>query len=310
MQQRLGERLTEFMRVYLMTGGSDVVRGQIYSSLKGKMASEPDNSVASAIEHMETLSAHYAKLQTPDLEPSTDLKVRLTTLMRWEAATSHPLLLLCYEQYANGKLAEAEFSEVLEIIESFIVRRAICNVPTNQLKKIFLALTKEVTGSGTAAAIARNLVGGQAGRRWPKDIEFREAWAKYSLYANLERCRVVLEALEKAAGHKEPASLGQATVEHVMPQTLTPEWEQELGIGAAQSVHEQLIDTVGNLTFSAYNSELSNLPFSKKKDHYRKSNYMLNKYFESVATWDKTAILLRAEKLADIAVRIWPRRVD
>ncbi len=99
--------------------------------------------------------------------------------------------------------------------------------------------------------------------------------------------------LEKAAGHKEPASLAQATVEHVMPQTLTPEWEQELGIGVAQTVHEQLIDTVGNLTFSAYNAQLSNSSFSTKKDHYRQSNYVLNKYFESIATWDKAAILLR-----------------
>lgn len=307
MQNRLGDSLTEFMRVYLMQAGSDVVRGEIYYSLKRRMSSVPDEAVTAEIEHIESASAHYAKFLNPELERNGRLKARLIALLRWEAATSHPLLLSCYTKFGAGLITDDELDEVLQIIESFIIRRAICNVPTNQLKKIFLSLTKEVIGPGTSAALAKNLSGGHVGRRWPTDEEFRKAWDTYPLYANLERCRVVLESLENAHPHKEPASLENATVEHIMPQTLTVEWEQELGGNDVAVTHARLLDTVGNLTLSAYNSELSNSSFAEKKKVYAKSNYALNRYFDDLSKWDEKAILARTAYLAEMTIKRWPR---
>jgi hypothetical protein len=307
MQKRLGDSLTEFMRVYLMRAGNDVVRGEIYSSLKRRMSSVPDDAVAAEIESIAYASEHYAKFLNPELESNRSIRARLTTLLRWEAATSHPLLLLCYGKYGANMISAEEFGDLLKVVESFVIRRAVCNVPTNQLKKIFLSLTKEVNGPGTSSAIAKNLSGGQAGRRWPTDDEFRKAWDTFQLYANLGRCRVVLESLENAHAHKEPASLQNSTVEHVMPQTLTPQWEAELGNNEASTIHARLLDTVGNLTLSAYNSELSNLAFAEKKKVYATSNYVLNQYFDGALKWDEQAILTRAAYLADTAVKIWPR---
>ena len=52
----------------------------------------------------------------------------------------------------------------------------------------------------------------------------------------------MLERLEESFDHKEPAKLSIAQIEHVMPQTLTPEWVEELG-GDAPKHHARLLHT-------------------------------------------------------------------
>ncbi len=309
MQTRLGDSLTEFMRVYLMQAGADVVKGDIYAALKRKMANVVDNKVADEIAAMNAASVEYAKFLTPDLlEQRPSIRRHLRTLQRWEAATAHPLLLRCFCENAEGRIGTGVLEKILSTVESFIIRRAVCEVPTNQLKKTFLSLVRHVEGAGTADAIESELAAGKLGRRWPKDAEFEESWRTYPIYAasNIERCRVILEALEASAGHKEQASFAQATIEHVMPQTLTEEWHVELG-EAFEDVHEKLIDTIGNLTLTGYNSTLSNSPFSTKKTHFADSNFTLNGWFENVARWDEAAILTRADALATKALKLWSR---
>ena len=308
MQGRLGDSLTEFMRVYLMQSGSDVVKGEIYAALKRRMSAVADGDVAGEIATMDEASVEYAKLLHPQQEARPRIQKRLKTLNRWEAATTHPFLLLCFRENKAGHLAEGELENILGSVESFVIRRAVCEVATNQLKKIFLSLVREVKGDGTAAAVDANLSAGQLGRRWPKDAEFQEAWRTYPIYAtsNLERCRVILEALEEAAGHKEPATYGQASVEHVMPQTLTDEWKAELGADF-EEVYSRRNDTIGNLTLTGYNSTLSNSPFSAKRALFAQSNFTLNRYFADVARWDEDALVRRADALASAAFKLWPR---
>ena len=68
---------------------------------------------------------------------------------------------------------------------------------------------------------------------------------------------IMLEILECYFGHKEAPSFEKAEIEHIMPQTLTEEWKSELGEDWQQK-HDLYLHTLGNLTLTAYNSELSN----------------------------------------------------
>lgn len=75
----------------------------------------------------------------------------------------------------------------------------------------------------------------------------------------------------------------------------------------AEDVHKRWLHTVGNLTLTAYNAELSNKNFSEKLTNMRHSCLALNRYFQNVETWDEQAIQSRGEYLADIAIKVWPR---
>jgi hypothetical protein len=227
-------------------------------------------------------------------------------LLKWEVTTSYPLTLKLYEAYARNEITREGFNECLHNIESFVVRRIVCAVPTNQLKRIFLQAAKDFTVTNTLAWLREYLSSGTAGRRWPRDDEFKQAWLRYNMYSVPRRCKLILDALEMSYGHKEPAVLDSATIEHVMPQTLTEEWRNMLAAdgGDPDKVY-LLIDTIGNLTITAYNPELSNLGFPEKKKIYASSHYSLNGWFAACQVWSAQQIEERAGDLWERAKEIW-----
>ena len=70
--------------------------------------------------------------------------------------------------------------------------------------------------------------------------------------------------------------------------------------------HEQYKNRIGNLTLTAYNSEMSQKLFSEKKKHVDFSRLCLNKYFEYIEEWNRKEIEIRGEKLFKLAIQIWP----
>jgi hypothetical protein len=107
--------------------------------------------------------------------------------------------------------------------------------------------------------------------------------------------------------HKEPVDLTMVTVEHILPQTLTPEWEIELDVNPkdAQEVHQRLLHTIGNLTLTAYNSELGNISFSEKKLKLANTHIELNRLILEREKWRGLEIVMRAGELLKLANKIW-----
>ena len=66
---------------------------------------------------------------------------------------------------------------------------------------------------------------------------------------------------------KERVDVDSYTIEHVMPQNpdLSPEWQEELG-PEWKTVQERWLHTIGNLTLTGYNSELSDRPVQREAD--------------------------------------------
>jgi hypothetical protein len=142
---------------------------------------------------------------------------------------------------------------------------------------------------------------------YPKDFEFIARFKDTNFYGagdRREKTKFVLETLEESYDHKESPSFTNLTIEHIMPQTLDEWWQHHLG-ETWQETFDQYLDTIGNLTLTAYNSELSNDQFSKKQVTYNDSHLELNKYFSALTQWTATEIQIRAEFLALRATEIW-----
>jgi hypothetical protein len=140
-------------------------------------------------------------------------------------------------------------------------------------------------------------------RGWPDDQQFMNAFVQFPLYQRGYK-HEVLTALERARGHKEPADLSAAQVEHVMPQTLNPEWTRMLA-AEAERIHAEDLHRPGNLTLSAYNQELWNHPFATKRRRYAQSNIVLTRELADYATWGEMEIDKRGHQLASEAAAIW-----
>lgn len=305
MEERLGENITEFLRHYAMKGGDNVYQRGIYAATKAllKGMSEPTDVEAELV-RMANFSSIYASLLDPSLERTPSLRKRLSNLKSLDVGTSYPLLLRLCEARNNGEISIDDLEECLGLIESFVVRRAVCVVPTNALNKLFLQWARQFPRADHVAWLHASMSAGAGGRRFPNDAEFGENFRNFSQYGR-GYTRYILLRLEEAFGHKERVDLNSATIEHVMPQTMTTEWENEIG-PQAESVHTRLKDTFGNLSLTAYNTELGNLPFREKKAKLANTHIELNRFVLEQERWDEDAITKRAEAMFAAAVSLWP----
>lgn len=303
MQTALSENLTEYIRHYLMRSGSIIKQGDVYYALKENI------STTNAIDYLKELkkfSIYYQRLIYPEFEPDIELQKYLRRLNRIEVTTAYPLLLNFYSNYAESKISKSEFVSILKTLENYLIRRFVCNVPTNQLNKIFPTIYPQI-----AAKYSDNINEGfktvLQGRGYPKDNEFYLRFRETKFYGGGDRViktKLILETLEEKYAHKEQVPFDNLSVEHVMPQTLSVWWQNELG-NDWEETHDLFLHTIGNLSLTAYNTELSNDDFPIKKQRLNESHLEINKYFNALTTWTRADIEQRAEVLAKQALEIW-----
>lgn len=303
MDQGLGSDLTEYIRHYLMREGSLIKQSDVYYALKDNV------TVSNAEEYMVQLykySIYYQRLLKPDLEPELSLRKCLERLKKLEVTTTYPFLLSIYGEYDNSGINLSDFTAILETLENFLIRRFVCSVPTNQLNKIFPVLYPQLKQKYPRQFLVgvREIL---QSKGYPKDNEFYHRFKEAKFYGGGDRqnkTKFILESIEENYNHKESVLLDQLTIEHVMPQTLSDWWRTHLG-DECDEVHELYLHTIGNLTLTGYNSELSNSEFNLKRKILIESNLELNKYFTNVSKWTNVEIEHRSDAIAKNALSIW-----
>ncbi len=303
MQTALGENLTEFIRHFLMRNGNIIKQGDVYYALKESVST---TNATEYLSELKNFSVYYQRLIYPELEPEIKLQKYFRRLNRIEVTTAYPLLLNFYSNYADKKISRDEFVTILETLENYLIRRFVCNVPSNQLNKIFPVVYPQIL-SKHPDNIVQGFKNVLQGRGYPKDNEFYLRFRETKFYGGGDRqikTKLILETLEENFAHKERVPFDNLTIEHIMPQTLSEWWQNELG-KEWEETHDLFLHTIGNLTLTAYNTELSNDGFPTKKITFNKSHLGLNKYFADIPHWTRNEIEQRAEKLAQQALELW-----
>jgi hypothetical protein len=305
MQDMLGEKLTDFIRHFLMRSTTTQIKkgNDVYYTLKDNVSTE---NVIDYLSDLLRFSSFYNKLINPENEDNILIRKYLLRLNRIEVTTAYPLLLNFYEKYSNFEITPENFVKILQILENFLIRRFVCNIPTNQLNKIFPSIYPSLPSKYPDDLIT-GLKAILQTKGYPKNEEFKMRLKDSKLYGggdSIRKTKLILESIEESYNHKEIISFDKVTIEHIMPQTLDEDWQKELG-EKWQLIYEIYRHNIGNLTLTGYNSELSNYSFAKKRMEYLQSHLDMNKYFENVESWNEKAIEKRAEDLSNIAVKIW-----
>ena len=303
MQTALSDSLTEYIRHFLMKDGGIIKQSDVYYALKERVS---PNNATEYLKELQQFSVYYQRLVYPDFEPDEDLRKYFLRLNRIEVTTAYPLLLNLYGHYADNKISKTDFVAILKNLENYLIRRFVCNVATNQLNKIFSAVIPQLT-EGYSDNLAEGIKTLLQSKGYPKDNEFYTCFKETKFYGSGDRqikTKLILETLEENFAHKEAVSFDNLTIEHVMPQTLSEWWQNHLGEDW-EEIHELSLHTIGNLTLTAYNTEMSNDEFTTKKRLYNESHLELNKYFSPLSSWKLTDIEERAEALAKQALETW-----
>ncbi len=230
-----------------------------------------------------------------------------------------PLTMPLLGEVKAETVTEEDFTEVVGILDSYLFRRFISGVPTHGLNKIFATLYSEIhrlrgQGDRFSDVLAYSLRRRTASGRFPTDDEFKDSFATRNLY-NIkgENRSYLFECLENnwsndthdIAKALESQSI---SIEHIMPQTLTTAWRQDLGPDS-EEIHATWCNRIGNLTVTGYNSSYSNSAFAdkKKRDNgFDASPYRLNALLKSSDVWMVTQLEERTRELTGIALKYWP----
>lgn len=255
-----------------------------------------------------TYAKYYACIDLLQ-ENDDELKLYWQEFKKLDSHVVYPFLLKLYDDYSRQILIKEDFKKILQVVISYLWRRAICEIPTNSLSKTFATLYQAVDKDDYVNSVIKAFVFKSSYKRFPSDYEVREKLQTKDIY-HFRLRKYLLEALENYY-HKEPIDLNTAnyTIEHIMPQNIEHNlsWQQMLGEDW-QEVHSLYLHTLGNLTITGYNAEMSNKSFVEKvngESGFKHSHLKLNESIAQSDVWNKKAIQRRTNILTDIILKIW-----
>ncbi len=238
-------------------------------------------------------------------EANKDLNKALGFLVDLEMDVIYPLLLELYSDYSDKVLSKDDFRSSIYLIESYICRRAVCGLGTNSLNKVFPSFTKHIQKDEYFKSLKAHFGYLTEKQKFPNNDEFKNLFIKIDFY-KFQKNGYFFERLENFDTN-EPVNTKGLTVEHIMPQKLTEEWERDLGENFKE-IHDKYLHTIGNLTKTGYNTEYSNKSFQEKRDMekgFKDSPLRLNQGLRDLESFGEEEIKKRANDLADLALKIW-----
>ena len=239
-------------------------------------------------------------------------------LNRLETTVTRPFFLEVLKLYDENKLDISELTEIFLFTENYLFRRTICDLPGNMLNKIFYMLHREITryegnDVGYVEKFKYALLSKKDRARFPDDDEFAERFTGRQIYQMNSKNKIyIMERLENYSTLEDKDVYGHCddgtySIEHIMPQHLTPAWIKALGEDY-EEIHEMWLHRIANLTLTAYNSKYSNSTFEEKKfmkNGFEDSGIRMNTYIAKKDKWTLAELEERNQYLMGRALEIW-----
>ncbi len=300
-------KISDFVRDYLtMKTGRIPVKNNVYNEFKGYIKNDNVIDEEGVLEDLLIYSKYYSWFLLCK-SPYALINDLLQQIQQLKSTVIYPILLFVFEDcFEYNTIDINELIDILKVFISYLYRRMACGYATNALNKVFAAFPNDLKKiiKGTYKEKVLEILTNKTGTAiFPRNEEFKSAFINKNFYAT-KLDMYTLYQLEKHK-NKEVVSLNQdITIEHIMPQKLTPIWRRDLG-KKYDEIHLEYLHTIGNLTLTAYNGNLSNKSFKDKKDILINSNIAISRNINNYMEWNESSIKDRAEKMFSIASETW-----
>ncbi|MCQ2696638.1 DUF262 domain-containing protein [Helicobacter pylori] len=304
-QSKKEDLFNKFVRHYLTTKiGKIPNEKRVYEAFK-RYQQERGIETEVLLQDLQKYCGYFCQIAFKK-EADKDLNKALSFLVDLEMDVVYPLLLELYSDYKDGVLSKQDFIPIIALTESYLCRRAVYRPGSGGLNKVFASFTKKINKDQYRESIKAHFLSlEKTTGKFPKDSEFKDSFITIDFY-HFKKNKYFLERLENF-DTKEPVDTQKCNIEHIMPQTLTPEWQRDLGENF-QAIHDKYLHTIGNLTLTGYNTEYSNRSFQEKRDMekgFKQSSLKLNQSLKDLESFGEKEIEKRANDLADFALKIW-----
>ena len=215
----------------------------------------------------------------------------------------YPFVMRLLKEYELGNVSESDTSNSLSVIESFLVRRAICGIEPTGLLVLFRTMWNTVDGKPNSESM-KSAIRKRTTIEWPDDERLKLAIRTRSIYKS-NICNFAIMEYEYSFKADRPSN--PAWIEHVLPQKLTTEWK----IYFSDQEHENLLHTWGNLIplTAEMNKDISQSEYSIKKKFIESGSMFVSarSLVEQHHTWLPSDIAKRTESISEWAITRWPR---
>lgn len=278
--------------------------------------------------------AHYYQQVTEAKLSTAKLSEKMRHICNIETDVTNVFFIQFLKYASANNFSEDEIFKVIDLVENYLARRIVCNVPGNALTQVFCALHKDVLKSieeyssanvvfvnSYSDILTYHIMRRDGNYQLPRDTQFVESIKTRDTYHMLKPFQIFLfERLENSV-HGEYNDVAtdmkkkDATIEHIMPQTLNGDWKAMLGDNY-EEIQDKYLHTFANLTLTGINSELSNKPFEIKRDGkkigneiypgYKNSKYRLTKNVTLCDKWTEIELQNRCNEIVATFLRLYP----
>lgn len=295
--------LDDFFMQYIVYKTSKPVNSrQLYSSFV-KLFKDSGYTQESILEELKYYAEIFGAFVYGSKAYSEKINKYLKSLRLLNQTTCYPFLFHVFDDYHHNVIDEATVEKILHFILSYLLRRLVCGVPSNTLRGLFTYLYNRIFKVSSNKkkyyeSLNKFLFTVSSKDVVPSTAEFERSLQRANIYGNNALCRFLLLDIENGDG-KEVLQAENLTIEHIMPQTLSADWNY-----INPEEHEQYLHTLGNLSVTGYNSELSNKSFKEKQEIIRENSkaVVLNSDVLAKDSWGIVDIQVRAKRLANIVL--------
>lgn len=332
-EQSTENQPTKFLRDYLTIQQQlqrPVRQSNIYYEWKKYMdGHDRKNELVKMLDY-----AHYYQQVTEAKLSTAKLSEKMRHICNIETDVTNVFFIQFLKYASANNLSEDEVFKVVDLVENYLARRIVCNMPSNALTQVFCALHKDVLknieeyssanvelDNSYSDILAYHIMRRDGNYQLPRDMQFVESIKTRDAYHMLKPFQIFLfERLENSV-HGEYNDVAtdmkkkDATIEHIMPQTLNGDWKAMLGDNF-EEIQDKYLHTFANLTLTGINSELSNKPFEIKRDGkiignevypgYKNSKYRLTKSVTSCDKWTEIELQNRCNEIVATFLRLYP----
>ena len=275
-----------------------------------------EDEILDEIKRFARLGTLLRLILDPSREHDPQVREGLKRLVDWGTTTVYPLLLNLLDRREKNELSGSEVRATLDVLTGYLVRRVVIGRATANLNRTLLRSVQDLSNyANPATELQRYLSEGR--KHYATDKEVREAAVTVPFYwhGRASQRKLILKWIDEHLRSKEAINTEGLSVEHVMPQTPTEKWRAMLAQSLdhdeeLDATYSSLLHTIGNLTLSAYNSELGNSPFEVKRELLKNSGVQMNLEIAEHHTWGRTQILDRSARLAELIIEIWPGPIE
>lgn len=237
----------------------------------------------------------------------------------WQVTTAYPVAM----QLLGAGVTAEDRSLLCRLIYSYLVRRALCDLPAKNYNKVFQSIAQHFSTGKVTPAGLKEFFSVRSGPsvKFPSDAELIDGIITKQAYKNAPGGRIkdILWELELASRPKFAEKTPMPTnlwVEHVLPDTWTADWPfgdgshiQRFSGDQRAIARESIKHSLGNLTLisDSLNRSSGNKGFLEKREKYDEhASLFLMKWFSKKDRWTENEIKQRGEHFAALAINIWP----